>query len=172
MDTREAIRQVRVVRRYRPDTLPESLLTDIIDAGRHAGSSKNQQRWGFIVVRERDTLKRLGGAGPFAGHVPGAGAVVALVTPGPVREQPLSVMWDLGRAAQNMVLAAWEMGIGSCPVTVYEHELVSGILGLPADRHCEYLLAFGWADDPDDLVRPPRAGGRLKLEEILHRERW
>ena len=85
---------------------------------------------------------------------------------------PRSVMWDLGRAAQNMVLAAWAMGIGSCPVTVYEQPLVHDILGLPEDRHCEFLLARGLPPDPGDLSRPPRAGGRLSLADIVHEERW
>jgi nitroreductase len=42
-------------------------------------------------------------------------------------------MWDLGRAAQNMTLAAWELGIGSVPATVYDQPLARELLGYPAD---------------------------------------
>ena len=59
-----------------------------------------------------------------------------------------------------MMLAAWELGIGSVPATVYEHDLARELLGYPADQHCEYLLSFGYPADPDDLTRPPKAGGR------------
>jgi len=52
-------------------------------------------------------------------------------------------MWDLGRAAQNMTLAAWELGVGSVPATVYNQDLARGLLGYPADRWCEFLLSFG-----------------------------
>jgi nitroreductase len=173
MDTFEAIRRVRAVRAYRPDPLPAELLDRILDAGRHAGSSKNRQRWDFIAVTRRETLSELAGVGPYAGHLAGAAAAVALVTPDPfVKDRPLSVIWDSGRAAQNMVLAAWAEGVGSVPATVYDQDLARRILGYPGDLHCEYILSFGYPADPSDLVRPPRAGGRKLLEEVVRRERW
>ena len=58
-------------------------------------------------------------------------------------------MFDLGQAAQNMMLAAWELGIGSVPATVYDHDLRPRLLGYPADHHCEYLLSFGYPGGPD-----------------------
>ena len=172
VDILDAIDGLRVVRTYRPDPLEPGALRRIVDAGRHAGSSKNLQRWAFVTVTDRATIARLAGVGPYTRHVPGAAAVIAIVTPTLKPGDPLSVIWDSGRAAQNMVLAAWALGIGSCPVTVYEQALVREVLGLPDDRHCEYLLALGYPADPDDLVRAPRAGGRLSLDDVLHEERW
>jgi nitroreductase len=78
----------------------------------------------------------------------------------------------MGRAAQNMVLAAWELGIGSVPATVYEHDLAHRLLGLPGDRRCDYLLSFGYPADPAKLTAPNRAGGRRALSELVHEERW
>jgi nitroreductase len=172
VETLDAIAGLRVVRRYTPDPVDDGVLRAIADAGRHAGSSKNLQRWAFIVVTSRPTLERLATVGPWAGHLAGAAAAIALVTPVLRPGDPLSIMFDVGRAAQNMVLAAWAMDIGSCPVTVYEQPLIHDILGLPDDRHCEYLLGLGHPADPADLTRPPRAGGRLPLDDILHHERW
>jgi nitroreductase len=98
---------------------------------------------------------------------------IALVTPDPRAEgTPLSVMWDLGRAAQNMFLEALALGIGSCPATVYEHEQAREILGYPSEQHCEYILSFGYPRDPARLDRPPRAGGRRQIEEVIRRETW
>jgi nitroreductase len=173
MDTWAAIRSKRVVRRFEPRPLEPAHLERILDAGRHAGSSKNLQRWDFIVVEERGRLEALAAVGRFAGHLAGAAAAIALVTPDPrAPGAPLSVVWDLGQAAQNMMLVAWSLGIGSCPATVYDHDLARQLLGYPADRDCEYILSFGYPADPADLTRSPRAGGRRALGEVVHRERW
>jgi nitroreductase len=71
-----------------------------------------------------------------------------------------------------MVLAAWELGIGSVPATVYEHDRARALLGYPADWHCEFILSFGHPADPELLAAPKRAGGRRALAELVHEERW
>jgi len=173
MDTWQAINTVRVVRRFEDRPLAQAHLDRILSAGRRAGSSKNEQQWAFIVIRDRDHLKQLAEVGRYAGHLAGASVAVALVTPDPSQSpKGFSIMWDLGRAAQNMVLAAWDLGIGSVPATVYDHGLARRLLGLPADRRCDFLLSFGHPADPSTLTAPNRAGGRLPLESLVHEERW
>jgi nitroreductase len=173
MDVWTAIRTKRMVRAFEDRPLEPGQLERIVDAGRHAGSSKNLQRWDFVVIEDRATLRRLAEVGAYAGHLAGAAAAVALVTPDPRAEgASLSIVWDVGMAAQNMQLAAWELGIGSCPATVYEQERARAIIGYPADRFCGYILSFGYPADPADLSRPPKAGGRRSLAEVTHRDRW
>jgi nitroreductase len=173
MDVWTAVLTKRMVRQFADRPIEPDRLERIVDAGRHAGSSKNKQRWDFVVVQDRERCRRLAAVGPFAGHVGGAAAVVALVTPDPrASNASLSIVWDLGQATENMMLAAWELGIGSCPATVYEPELAREILGLPADRFCDYLLSFGYPADPSDLTRPPQRGRRRSLDDVLHRETW
>lgn len=173
METLDAIGRQRVSRTFTPDPITPDELTRILDAGRRTGSSKNLQRWAFITVRDRDTLGRMSKLGPWCGHIAGASVAIALVTPDPrTGDLPLSVMWDLGRAAQNMTLAAWDLGIGSCPGTVYEQADCRDILGYPADHHCEFILSFGYPVDPADLTRPLKAGGRHDLASMVHEERW
>ena len=173
MDTWTAIRTKRMVRRFEKRPLAADDLERILDAGRHAGSSKNLQRWDFIVIADPARLRALAAVGPYTGHLAGAPVAVALVTPDPRGSAAsLSILWDLGAAADNMMLAAWELGIGSCPATVYEQPLARELLGHPADRSCEYLLSFGYPADPGDLTRPAKAGGRRALSEVVHRERW
>lgn len=173
MNTWQAIRTKRAVREFADRPLADDHLARILDAGRHSGSAKNTQRWEFIVLRDRAHLAEVGGTGPWAGHVGGAAAAVALVTPDPRAEKaPLSILFDLGQAAQNMMLAAWELGIGSCPATVYDQPLARSLLGYPETHHCEFILSFGYPADDADLTRPPKAGGRKPLEALIHRERW
>lgn len=173
MDVLEAIHGLRVVRAFADRPLEPDHLTTILNAGRRASSSKNQQRWDFIVVTDRDHLRELGGVGKYAGHLAGAAVAIALVSPDPRGpRQPLSVLWDLGLAAQNMILAAWALGIGSCPATVWDHDLARDLLGYPADHDCGFLLSFGYPADPTDLTRPLKPGGRRPLDELVHRGRW
>ena len=175
METWEAIRTIRVVRRFSDRPIEDDALRQILDAARHAGSSKNLQRWAFQVVRDRATLERLSHVGAYAGHLAGANVAVATIVPRPqdgAWEPSESVMWDLGRAAQNMVLAAWDLGIGSAPATVYDEPLCRSILGYPEDRYCGYVWSLGYPADPSDLTRAPKAGGRVGLDDIVHWERW
>ena len=169
----DAVNAKRAVREFADRPLEVAHLDRILAAGRRAHSSKNQQRWAFVVVQDRERLRRLTEVGPYAGHIAGAAAAVALVTPDPrAAGAPLSVTWDLGGAAAQMMLVAWELDIGSCPATVYEHGLARDLLGYPAEMACEYILSFGYPADPAVLTAPNRPGGRRPVEEIVHLERW
>jgi nitroreductase len=172
METWQAINTVRVVRKFSDEPIADDHLERILNAGRRTGSSKNDQHWAFVVVRDRKHLGELAAVGHYAGHLAGAALAIALVTPNADGHYNNSVMWDCGRAAQNMVLAAWELGIGSVPATVYDHDLASRLLGLPDDRRCDFLLSFGHPADPAKLTAPNRAGGRVSLAELVHEERW
>jgi nitroreductase len=169
----DAISTKRAVRRFARRSLEPDDLDRILRSGRRSGSSKNLQRWDFIVCQDRAHLEELSKVGPWAGHLAGAAVGIALVTPDPgAADAPLSVMFDLGQAAENMMLAAWEVGIGSVPATVYEHELARRLLGYPETHHCEYILSFGYPAEAGALTAPNKPGGRRPLGEIVHMERW
>ena len=169
----DAIRARRAIRRFADRPIEPDAVDRILRAGRRAGSSKNSQRWDVIVIRDRARLVELGTVGPWAGHLAGAAMAIALVTPDPRADgQPLSVMFDLGQVAENMMLVAWELGIGSVPATVHEQETTRRVLGYPADHWCEYILSFGYPADPTQLTQPLRPGGRRPLASIVHEERW
>ena len=173
IDTWQAIDTTRAIRKFDGRPLEPEHLRRILDAGRRSGSSKNQQNWDFVICTDRDHLAHLAGVGPYAQHLAGAAVAVALVVPDPAASTAsYSIMWDLGRAAQNMTLAAWELGIGSAPATVYDQPLARELLSLPADRWCEFLLSFGYPEKPEALTWAKRAGGRKPLDAIVHTERW
>jgi nitroreductase len=172
METWQAINSVRVVRKFTDKPLAAKDLNRILNAGRRAGSSKNQQRWAFIVVKDRDRLRELTKVGRYASHLAGAAVAVGLVTPDDEGPQARSIMWDLGRVAQNMVLAAWELGIGSVPATAHNRRVAQQLLGLPSGQRCDFLLSFGYPADPKKLTDPNKPGGRVPLKAILHEDGW
>jgi nitroreductase len=128
----------------------------------------NEQRWAFVVCTDRDRLRRLAGVGAYASHVAGAAAAIALVVPeGPDPDERESIAFDLGQCAENMMVAARGLGIGSVHAAVYDEPLARELLGYPAGWRCDYLLSFGYPERPHG---PPR--DRKPLEELVHRERW
>ena len=173
MDTWTAIWTKRAIRKFADRPLDEGHLTRILDAGRRAHSSKNTQRWTFVVVRDRERLQKLSKVGPWAGHLGTAAAGIALVTPTTEDgDDPPSVYFDLGQAASQMMLAAWDIGVGTCPVTAYEPDLAAQILGLPHGQRCRYLISAGYPARAEDLTRAPKPGGRKPLSDVVRYESW
>jgi nitroreductase len=159
------------VRRFSERAIPPEELDRIVDAARVAPSSKNEQRWAFVVCTDRDHLRELAHVGDYAGHLGSATAAIAIVTSNAAdAEERESIAFDAGQATENAMLAAWELGIGSSHASVYNEPLARELLGYPEDMRCDVLISFGYPADPTIFQRPPR--GRLPLGEVLHYERY
>ncbi|MHB8776628.1 MAG: nitroreductase family protein [Anaerolineales bacterium] len=170
MKVSEAIRTKRAVRKFLDKPLPDEIVTSILNAGRRSQSSKNNQGWQFIAIRDKEILKALSHCGEWAGHIAGAALCVAILTPKPTEK--FQTMFDAGQAAAFMQLAAWELGVGSCPASIYEAEEARAILGFPTEWHLRVALSFGYALEEEKLSAPPRKGGRKELDEVVHWDRW
>ena len=170
MNVSDAIRLKRAVRKFADQPLPEEAILAILNAGRRAQSSKNGQGWRFIAITDKAILKQLSECGDWAGHLAGAALGVALLSEDP--GEKLQRLFDLGQAAAYMQLAAWEMGIGSCPASIYQPEQARLVLGFPPEWHLRIALSLGYPADPAVLLKPPVPGGRQRLDEIVHREKW
>lgn len=172
METWKAINTVRVIRKFTDEPLKPEHLERILNAGRRTGSSKNEQVWTFIVVTDRARLRELTRVGRYADHLAGAAVAVALVAPDQATPHGRSILWDLGRAAQSMILTAWELGIGSAPATAHNHRVAAELLGLPEGQRCDWLLSFGYPAIPAKLTSPNKPGGRKSLADIVRHETW
>ena len=163
MDTHKCIVSKRDTRSYAEKTVSEESLRRILQAGRMAGSSKNSQPCRFVVLEEEARKREMAACGQFAAHIPSAPVVVAVVLPAEARE------FDAGRAAQNMMLAAWDEGITSCPVSMHDTDCARRVLGLPEGHRVAIVLAFGY---PDPSVDMSLGKPRMALEELVHRDGW
>ncbi|MGB2694924.1 MAG: nitroreductase family protein [Dehalococcoidia bacterium] len=163
MDAYTCIRTKRDSRNYTGQAIPEETAQRILQAGRMAGSSKNTQPWAFVVLRDQARKAELAACGQFATHVPSAPLVVAVVL------LPNGGEFDGGRAAQNMMLAAWAEGITSCPVAMHDRECASKVLGLPEGHRVSIVIAFGYPESEQSLHR---GVARTPLPELVHEERW
>jgi nitroreductase len=163
MDVFEAIRTLLAVRSYRPTPIPDAVVRRIVEAGRLTGSGMNRQPWHFIVVREPDTLRRLGAlasSGPYIAQAP-----LAIVVATDASRFAVS---DASRAIQSMLLTAWADGVGSNWVGFGGLDSARALLGLPANQEVLAILPFGY---------PARAVGRGKkdrkpLRDVAPLERY
>jgi len=170
MNVSEAIRTKRAVRKFQDKSLTKEIVTTILNAGRRSQSSKNEQTWHFIAIQDKTILQALSKCGQWAGHISGAALAVAILTPDPAAK--FQTMFDAGQAAAYMQLAAWELGIGSCPASIYESEKARQILRFPPELHLRIVLSFGFPADEEKLIAAPKKGGRRSLEEVAHWEKW
>jgi len=144
--------------------LPPESLRRILQAGRMTPSSKNSEPNRFVVVTGIEGRAAIGALSPMARWLTAAGAIVVLV-------QTQEHAFDAGRCAQNMMLAAYNDGIGSCPAHVPE-ESVRTLLGIPAALFINRVIGFGYID-PENAGPPTGvARKRLPLEQLVHIERW
>jgi len=174
MDAYQTIVRHRAVRHFTVEPLPEPVLLRILQAGRWAGSSKNTQNWYFIVVRDRQTLNQLAECGRYASHLRTAALAVAIAT-----EPGQWNAFDAGRAAQNMMLAAWADGVGSCIASMHDEACARRVLGTPENLLVLLAISFGYPmpDAPKTIEGQPRDRvlarvGRKPLDEIVHRDKW
>jgi nitroreductase len=135
MDTFLAIASRREVREYADKPIPEEIVHRILDAGRLAGSSRNTQQWEFVVVHDRNRLSEFVYA---PANVLGSQLAVAITGS--------AFPFDKARAAQNMMLAAWNEGVGSCPNGISDAEGAEQIVGGPVG----IVLTFGYPARPVD----------------------
>ncbi len=163
MRTYRAIITKRDTRAYQDRPVDEDTLRKILTAGRMAGSSKNGQPCRFVVMRDRESIKALAGCGQFTTPMLGAPLVVAILL------EPEGRPFDAGRAGQNMMLAAWEEGVTSCPVAVQDAECGRKTLGAPEGWHVAMVITMGYPTPGSPMSRGAK---RLSLDELVHWEKW
>ncbi len=171
MDTWNAIRARRKLMAYADRPIEEEKLAQILEAGRRSPSSRNEQRWDFVLVRDRAQLERLSHVWVGAAHIAGAPAAIAIVAP--FSENPRtseSINFDLGQATMAMQIAAADLGIGSRHASVEEYDLGAEILGLPDDRRLTWLMGLGYPGDRP--LEPIERPNRRPYEEVVHLDRW
>jgi nitroreductase len=169
METWLAIASRREVRDYAETLIPAEVERRILDAGRLAGSGQHRQPWRFVIVESQEARERLAGLVFAPGNVSGAQLVVAIVVAG---KGP--VFLDAGRCAQNMLLAAWDQGVGSCPNGMPDRDAVGALLGVREGEHPAIVLSFGYPAKPrDPSARPAEEwsarASRKPLDELVER---
>jgi nitroreductase len=165
--TYKTIISKRDTRSFTDQPIAESTLHRVLQAGRMAGSSKNSQPCRFIVVDDVEQKKNIAACGDFAKWVPDS--PVPLLIAVAVPDDAPRNEFDAGRAAQNMMVAAWAEELGSCPLSMHHVECARDALGLPANYRVSVVIAFGYRAKAPKSV--PEAA-RKPWDEYVHHNRW
>jgi nitroreductase len=165
LDALEAIRSRKVQRNFSPQAVEAEKLRAIVSAGRHAMSARNKQPWQFIVIQNRETLRAIGAlcsTGKFVTDAPSAIIILKDVT---------NTRWadiDCGQAVQNMAIAAWSLGLGTCWIGNFDGAQIKSKLAIPDGWEVFTVLPFGYADP----ANPPQARPLKPSRENVHYERF
>ena len=162
-----AIASLRVVREYSDRPISGQSVNRILEAGRATGSSKNAQRWRFYVVTDRASLSRLADTVFAPGNIQGAQVAIAIGNMG-------KGDFDIGRVAQNMMLAAWSEGIGSAPNSVRDAEAIRSLIPVQEGETVRTVLSLGYPQHPrqireDDVDGILQRIDRKPLDELVVR---
>lgn len=169
MDTLLAISSRRDERGTLPEPLPPDVALRLLDAGRLCGSSRNGQPWTFVVPSGRARIEELAASVSVPDNVLDAGLVVAILVAG---KGP--VLFDAGRAAQSMLLAAWSEGLASCPNGITDADAARRALAATEDETPVIILTFGRPTKPRDpnahtVEEWSRRANRKPIDEVV---RW
>lgn len=173
MDAYRAIITKRDTRAYTGQAIEDEKLRRILQAGRMAGSSKNTQPVRLVVLRDKAWMQEVAACGKFSEPLQAAAAGIAICC------APDGSDFDAGRAAQNIMVAAWNEGIATCPTSMHDQDCVRSKLGLPQDVEdaatgrkgwrVVVIIALGYPQPgaPMSLGRP-----RTPLGEYVSWEKW
>lgn len=173
MDVFDAIRGRHSVRDYLNKEISEELVKKLLSAAIMAPSAGNRQAWEFIIVRDPTTKNALARAAYDQGFIARA-PVVIVVCANQLRSAErygargveLYCIQDSAAAIQNLLLAAYSMGIGTCWVGAFNESMASKLLQIPEGIRPVALIPVGYA------ARSSHPTSRLPLERVLHHERY
>lgn len=163
MSVFEAVKTMLAIRSYDDRPISDDVAERILEAARLTASSQNRQHWDFILVRDRERLQRLGELAAHGPYIAGAAMAIAVVVP----DRAVGYV-DGARAVQDMMLVAWDEGIGSNWVGNTNIEELKEFLNVPQERLLLTIVPFGYPD------RPVGRGvkDRKPLSELVHAEEY
>lgn len=163
MDAYKAIVTKRDTRSYTKEPVSDELLKRLVQAGRMAGSAKNRQPVRFVVLRDRENMDALAKCGDFSQPLGVATAAIAICL------APDESEFDAGRAGQNIMIAAWNEGLASCPIRIHHIDCGRETLGLPQGWYIPIVVCLG---HPEPTVPMGLGRSRKPLDEYLMWETW
>ncbi len=161
------MRKVRQIRQYRPDAVPDDVLAEFLEIARWTGSSRNTQPWHFIVVTDKEQLRRISQVRAAINWVADAPLAIAIVLDG---ANDTAEAYDEGRVTERLLIGAHLLGLGGGTAwfgDASQQRQGKEILGIPAERTARSVVTLGYPVTSKDPRPGAAAGGRKPLSEIV-----
>jgi len=159
----EVLRNRRSIRSYTRQPVAREVIEEIVDCAHLAPTAMNEQPWDFVVVTGREQLEEIPRMLGHAEFVAAAAFAVLVFARGTAY-----AVEDCCAATENLLIAAYAHGLGSCWVAGHQQPygpIVAGAFGVPQDRQLVSIVSFGYpAETPQEEKRP--------LSEVIHWERF
>ena len=168
----EAVRTVRQARLYQPDAVPSDVLQELLEIARWTGSSRNTQPWEFIVITDKEQLRRVSQIRTPINWVADAPLAIAIVLRG---ESPISEAFDEGRVTERLLIGARLLGLGGGTAWFGDDDQQAEgkrILGIPAERAARSVVVLGYPTTTKDHRPNPAMAGRRSLAELVSYDRY
>ena len=174
LDAVRPLVRVRQMRAFSGRRVTRAELDAISQAARWTGSSRNEQVWRFITLRDQDTIRQIAELGmPQTRGLPTAQVAIAIVVPDEP-ERALSRAFDQGRAAERILIAANLLGLGGGIARIRKdvRDAIDELLRLPPGRSVRTIVGIG--HPTQEALEPKSAPGQARLprEQVIYEERW
>ncbi|HUE76276.1 MAG TPA: nitroreductase family protein [Chloroflexota bacterium] len=170
--TTELIRTVRQARLYAPDSVPEDAVNTLLEIARWTGSSRNSQPWHFIVITDKEQLRRISQIRTPINWVAGAPLGIAIVLDG---VNPHSEAYDEGRVTERLLIAARDLGLGGGVAwfgDAAQQAEGKQVLGIPDARSARSVVIIGYPNTTKDHRPNPATAGRKPMSTLVSYDRW
>ena len=172
VDAVEEVRKVRQARLFEPRPVSDDVLATLLEVARWTGSSRNTQPWEFVVIRDKEQLRRVSELRPPINWLADAPLAIAIVLKG---ESDLSEAYDEGRLTERLLIAARLLGLGGGVAwfgDAAQQAEGKAILGIPAEKVSRQVIAIGYPTTLKDHRSNANIGGRKPLSELVSYDRY
>jgi nitroreductase len=168
----EGIRTVRQIRQYAAEPVPQAIVKQLVQVARWTGSSRNSQPWHFIVVTDKDQLRKISELRAPINWLAAAPLGIAIVLDG---QSETSEAYDEGRVTERILIAAHSLGYGGGVAwfgDAKQQAEAKRILGIPTERTARSIVMVGRPISQQDPRPNPRRGGRKPTADIVSYDRY
>jgi nitroreductase len=173
MDVIDCIKSRRSIRKFLPNKIPEPILHEILDAANAAPCAGNLQSWRFLVVEKEEAKKVIAKSALDQDWIATAPVVVLVLSDNKALEEEYgsrgATLYDIQNAAlaaENLMLAAWNFGIGSTYVGAFTEAKLRKELRIPDSIKIHAIIPLGY---PTEM---PSSPGKIDVANLTHVEHW